>query len=292
MNKKLLWAGVLGLAGVIVGLVPSVMPVTMQADVWPRVVGLVRMALLITAYALMALSNVKCARWIYVVIAFAVLSVSLSVVRLIGLPTVPRSFSQIFGFVYSVAVLAVWIVLACKNAGRLRMVFWAWGAAMTLGLAMSIVFLVQSASQGGVQYALWPVTALRTAGLLRLLLDYFSWLYLIYAAQPEDACLPSEPRRVAWPWRVFFVTLPFVSLLGLGQWRNLLVALIAPIGMTFGVGGPLLGGIVGWGAYLALGVFILRARRLSSLLSLLGVFVLLVILNIAGCGAMLGRAWK
>ena len=62
--------------------------------------------------------------------------------------------------------------------------------------------------------------------------------------------------------------------------------------MTFGVGGPLLGGIVGWGAYLALGVFILRARRLSSLLSLLGVFVVLVLLNIAGCGAMIGGAWK
>ena len=293
MNKKLLWAGVLGLASVIVGLVPSVMPVPIQADeVWPNVVGIVRMALWIPAYALMALSDVKCARWIYVVIAFAVLSVSLSAARLIGLSFIPRSFSPIFGLVNSVAVLAVWVVLACKNAGRLRMVFSAWSAAVTLGLAMSIVFYVQSASQGGVLYASWQIYALRFAGLLATLLAYFGWLYLVYAAQPEDARSPSEPRPVAWFWRVFLVTLPLVLLLGLGQKDWPLFLLVIPIGVTFGFGGPLVGAIVGWGAYLLLAIFILHARRLSSLLSLLGVFVLLVLLNIAGCGAMIGGSWN
>ena len=291
MNKKLLWAGLLGLASVVVGLVPSVMPVPTQADVWPRAVGLVRMALLIIVYALMARSDVKGARWIYGVMAFVVASVALSAGKLIGLSSVPRWFSPIFGSVDRVASLAVWFSLVRLNAGRLRTVFVAQGAAAVIGFALSIVFYAQSVSQGGSLQTSWQIYALRFAGLLAMLLAYFGWLYLVYAAQPEVAP-ESGFRRVAWPWRAFLVTLPLVLLLGLGQKDWPLFLLIIPIGVTFGFGGPLVGAIVGWGAYLALAIFILHARRLSSLLSLLGVFVLLVLLNIAGCGAMIGGSWN
>ena len=292
MNKKLLWAGVFGLAGVAVGLVSMALPMSSPGDIWPRAVGLARMALLIIAYALMARSDVKGARWISVVMAFAVLSVALSTGKLIGLSSVPRWFSPIFGSVYRVASLAVWFSLARLNAGRLRTVFVAQGAAAVIGFALSIVFCAQSVSQGGLLQTSWQIYALRFAGLLAMLLAYFGWLYLVYAAQPEDARSPSEPRPVAWFWRVFLVTLPLVLLLGLGQKDWPLFLLVIPIGVTFGFGGPLVGAIVGWGAYLVLAIFILHARRLSSLLSLLGVFVLLVLLNIAGCGAMIGGAWK
>lgn len=293
MNKKLLWAGVFGLAGVAVGLASMALPMSSPGDVWPLVVGLARMALLIIAYALMARSDVKGARWISVVMAFAVLSVALSTGKLIGLSSVPRWFSPIFGAVYRVASLAVWFSLARLNAGRLRTVFVAQGAAATFSLVISIfLFYVQSLSHDGLPYGNLTLYALRFAGLLAMLLAYFGWLYLVYAAQPEDARSPSEPRPVAWSWRVFLVTLPFVSLLGLGQKDWPLFLLVIPIGVTFGFGGPLVGAIVGWGAYLVLAIFILHARRLSSLLSLLGVFVLLVLLNIAGCGAMIGGAWN
>lgn len=288
MNKKLLWAGVLGLAGVALRLVSSSMPVAMHAENWQSVGRLVRSALLIAAYSLMSMSGVKCAHWIYAILGLIGLSVVFSVERLLGHSLLSGSHSWIWSLVNSGVGLSVWIVLACRNAGRLRTFFVAWSAKSMLELVLAIVFYAYTASQGAVPHASWPLTVSRAVGFLSLLITYCFWLYLIYAAQPEEVRPASEPLYIAWPWRVFLVTLPVVSAFGLGMVWTLPLMLIAPIGMTFGVGGPLLGGIVGWGAYLALGILILRTRRLSTILSILGALVFLVILNIAGCGVMFG----
>ena len=288
MNRKLLWSGVLGLAGVVVGLALSSVSTSTQADFWRNVVPLVRSALLIGAYSLMAMSGVKCAQWIYVIIALIAMESVFPVERLLGHSSRLASYTQVMFLLNSLVALPVWIVLACRNAGRLRAFFAAWSVKSMFALVMAIVVCVQSMSHGGMLLAGWPFALLRGVSFLSLWVAYFFWLYLIHAALPEEVRTTSEGRCVPWFWRVFLVTLPLVSVLYLGLGRNLLAVLVAPVGMTFGVGGPLLGGIVGWGAYLTLAVLLLRARRLSTFLSLLGALVLLVILNVVGCGAMCG----
>ncbi len=287
-NKLLFYAGVLGLIAMAFALIPGFLPLRSwvggasapPANAVLNVVLHVKTFLMAACYIVLIRSRAKGAKWILILLGVSVFD---TLFRFVGYQRFPivYHFSIIFNVV---AGFAVFMNLAIRNKGGLRIAFGAQGFAYFVSGLVTVWWGVFFNPQGGLPPSNMMMLT-RLIGPVRLFLILFGWMYLLYVARGSRATGEESAAVVPWPWRVLVAFFPELLVLFFCRCVNDLgLFAFALVAFAFGAGGPLgcVGMILGGLAYLVFAILVMRCKRWVRFYQLIGCGFALLIVNAIG----------
>lgn len=274
--------------------------------VW-MTVGLAFSAASLVSWWFLARSTLNGARLLFInVAAFAVYVIFGLVSRAIAQEfhnwQTMQNVSNAIGLVVSAVTIAVFAILVSKNSGRAR-------TFLSMFLANAIISFISSVSTSFMHLIAAAVlhadmstavfVSLRILAALASLISTAAWLLVYMESRRPSGCdeevegEEAAPKHVPLLWRIFIVAIPlliFTHLSAPGRASALLF--FAPAGILGAFVDSNSAFVVlgfGYAVYLTIAVAILWSRTRRALLVLATVWFLLILLNLAGCAAMLNR---
>lgn len=208
--------------------------------------------------------------------------------------------STAINLVLTAVTVAVFAILVLKNAGRARVFLSMFLAnAIISFLSCGLPFFANSifSSLGDMSTA--TIVSLRILAALALLISTATWIMVYEESHIPAGCAEgvegeeATPKRVPLLWRIFIVAIPVLAFTHLSTpGRASALLFFAPAGILGAFVDSNSAFVVlgfGYAVYLAIAAGILWSRTRQALLVLATAWALLLLLNLAGCAAMLNR---